>query len=95
MIKHVVMFKLKEGTEENKNKLRDVILSMQGKIEVLRHLEVGSNVVPSARAYDVVLVSHFDNLDDLQVYIKHPEHQKILPDILGLAENIAAVDYEL
>ena len=56
MITHVVMMKFKsENKEENMARARDLLLSMVGKVEALRHLEVGDNCVPSERALDLAL----------------------------------------
>ncbi|MDK2834550.1 MAG: hypothetical protein PWP63_1637 [Methanolobus sp.] len=64
MLKHIVMWKLKE-TAEGKNKLENVLLmkrmleSLPGRIPEIEFLEVGVNVNHSDAAYDVVLYSEF------------------------------------
>ncbi len=94
MLTHVVFFKLRERTTENAQKLRQVLLSMTGKIPEIKHMEVGVNVVPSERAYDVVLFQRFDSLADLQAYQAHPDHQEVLKYILAVTDSRASVDYE-
>ena len=94
MLTHVVLFKLNERTPENAQKLREVLLSMTGHIPQIKHMEVGINVVPSERAYDVVLYQHFDSLHDLQAYQAHPNHQDVLKYILSVAASRISVDYE-
>jgi hypothetical protein len=94
MLTHVVFFKLNERTLENAQKLREVLLSMTGKIPQIKHMEVGVNVVPSERAYDVVLFQRFDSLHDLQEYQAHPNHQDVLKYLLAVTASRVSVDYE-
>ena len=94
MLTHVVFFKLIDRTPENAQKLREALLSMTGKIPQVRHMEVGVNVMPSERAYDVALFQRFDSLADLQTYQAHPEHQEVLKYILAVTASRVSVDYE-
>jgi hypothetical protein len=94
MLTHVVFFKLNERTLENAQKLREVLLSMTGKIPQIKHMEAGVNVVPSERAYDVVLFQRFDSLRDLQEYQAHPNHQDVLKYLLAVTASRVSVDYE-
>lgn len=50
---------------------------MEGKIPVLRHIEVGTDVLHLERSYDIVLITKFDSLEDLQVYDNHPVHLEV------------------
>ena len=94
MLTHVVFFKLNERTPENAQALRERLLSLMDKIPQIKHMEVGVNIVPSERAYDVALYQHFDSLDDLQAYQAHPEHQDVLKYILAVTASRVSVDYE-
>jgi hypothetical protein len=94
MLTHVVLFKLNERTPENAQKLRDALLSMTGKIPQIKHMEAGVNVVPSERAYDVVLFQRFESLHDLQEYQAHPNHQDVLKYILAVTASRVSADYE-
>jgi len=94
MLTHVVFFKLTDRTPENAQRLHAVLLSMTGKIPQIRHMEVGVNVMPSERAFDVVLFQRFDSLHDLQEYQAHPNHQEVLKYILSVTATRASVDYE-
>ena len=94
MITHIVLFKLAEPTSENLTITRDKLLSMTGKIELLRHLEVGVDVIRSERSYDIALTTRFDSLDDLQAYQVHPYHAgEVIPHMKSVCSSIVAVDY--
>ena len=95
MITHIVMFKLSDPTTGNISATRDKLLSMDGKIAQLRHLDVGIDVIRSERSYDIALVTRFDSLQDLQDYQVHPYHAgEVVPHMKAVCSSIAAVDYE-
>ncbi len=95
MITHIVFFKLSDPTPENLAATRDVLLSMAGKVPMLRHLEAGVDVIRSERSYDIALVTKFDSLDALQSYQVHPYHAgEVVPHMKSVCSSIAAVDYE-
>ena len=94
MITHIVCFKLHEPTPENIAATRDLLLSMEGKIDELRHLEAGADVIRSERSYDIALVTRFDSLDALQAYQVHPYHAgTVIPHMKSVCSAIVAVDY--
>ena len=96
MIAHIVLFKLKDPTDNNIAAVRDMLLSMNGKLPMLRHLEAGTDVVRSERSYDVALYTKFDNLADLQAYQIHPYHaDTVVPLMKASCSAIVAADYEI
>lgn len=95
MITHIVLFKLAEPTAENLALTRDKLLSMDGRIDQLRHLEVGIDVIRSERSFDIALTTRFDSLEDLQAYQVHPYHAgTVIPHMKSVCASIVAVDYE-
>lgn len=95
MITHIVFFKLTEPSSDKIAAVRDKLLSMQGKIDLLRHLEAGIDLIRSERSYDVALVTKFDSLEDLQAYQVHPYHAgEVVPFMKANCSSIVAVDYE-
>jgi hypothetical protein len=96
MIAHIVLFKLKESNAENAAAVKDMLLSMDGKLPMLRHLEVGVDVIRSERSYDVALYTKFDNLADLQTYQVHPYHaDTVVPFMKANCSAIVSADYEI
>jgi hypothetical protein len=96
MIAHIVLFKLKESTPENAQAVKEMLLSMDGKVPMLRHLEVGTDVIRSERSYDVALYTRFDSLSDLQAYQVYPYHaETVVPFMKANCSSIVAADYEL
>lgn len=100
MIKHIVMWRLKDfangaGKGENAIRLKDRLESLRGKISEIRHLEVGININGSEAAFDVVLYSEFDSLEDLEAYQRHPEHRGVADFVNSVRSERAVVDYEV
>lgn len=96
MIAHIVLFKLKEPTPAGIAEVRDKLLSMEGKLPMLRHLEVGVDVVRSERSYDVALYTRFDSMPDLQAYQVHPYHAgEVVPLMKAVCSSIVSADYEM
>jgi hypothetical protein len=98
MIKHVVMWKLKDfaegaGKKENAEKIKILLEGLNGKIEQIKSCEVGVNINDSDMAYDAVLISKFDDEKALEEYQVHPEHIKVKEFISKVRESRTVVDY--
>lgn len=99
MINHVVLFKLKEfksDTEKNdiRSKFVNALLDLKDKIDVLKHIEVGSHYTLNAPSYDIALITHFESLEDLEAYKVHPDHLKVVELVKEIITERAAVDFE-
>lgn len=94
MIKHIVMFKLKEYSESNAIEMRDVLLSMKGKIDYLVDISAGADFLREGRSYDVVLECVFKSKEDLDAYQNHPVHIPVKDYIRARISGSCAVDYE-
>lgn len=94
MIKHIVMYKLKDYSPENAAKLRDTFLSMKGKIPQLQSLESGLDFVRAERSFDVVLVTTFLNREDMQGYLAHPVHLPVKAYVHEVTVASKSVDFE-
>lgn len=94
MIKHVVLFKLKDSSPESVERTVSVLRGLEGKVEQLVDIQVGSDVIHSERSYDIALITTFASLEDLQGYQVHPEHKKVIEHMVQVRESQVAVDYE-
>lgn len=94
MITHIVLFKLKDRSPGNIEKTRQVLDALRDKIDQIRSLEVGVDVLRKERSYDLALTATFDSLEDLQAYQVHPEHLDVVEYINRVKDTTVAVDYE-
>ena len=91
---HVVLFKLKDTSAENIEKTAVKLRSLQGNVPTLKSIEVGVNVIESARAYDIGIITRFDDLAAMEAYQVHPFHQDVLAFMKDKAAAAVAIDYE-
>ena len=96
MIKHIVCFKLKDNSPESCAKTKEVLLSMQGNVPLLRGIEVGVDFLHSARSYDVILQVLLDDAAALEAYQNDPYHcdvvKKYMHDVYSAS---VAIDYDI
>jgi len=99
MIKHVVMWEFKdfaEGKDREKNIeiAEKKLLSLKDLVDQIKFIEVGKNINQSEAAYDLVLITEFESLTDLDEYQNHPEHKKVAAFIGKTAAKRVLVDYK-
>lgn len=99
MIKHIVMWKLKEtahgnSKQENARIIKDKLEALDRKIPGMLRIEVGIDFSKTEGSADVVLYSEFETKKDLENYQIHPEHKAVMPFIMEARLNRTVVDYE-
>ena len=92
MIRHIVMWKFRPGTEAEQAAFLEGLRGLMGVVPQLRGCEVARNV--GAGSYDAVLLSDFDSLEDLAAYKADPRHQAVSALCKSIRTDRAAVDYE-
>lgn len=98
MVKHIVLFKLKEtlSEEEKKdvmNRFKVAIEALPEKIDFIRQVFVGLNC-NAAEQWDICLESTFDTLEDVKAYSVHPAHVAAAAVIKDAKADRACADYE-
>ena len=98
MIKHIVMWKLKDSAHgndrtTNARMVKEKLEALRGKIPGLLAIEVGVDFSASANSADVVLYSEFASRDALALYQAHPLHRAIVQFVAEAASERRVVDY--
>lgn len=94
MLKHIVCFKLKDNSEAECNKAKEILLSMKDNVPMLRNIEVGVDVLHSQRSYDIILQVTLDSFDDLDKYQNDAYHCNVVKTHMhAVAETSVALDY--
>ncbi|HAF88804.1 MAG TPA: stress responsive protein [Deltaproteobacteria bacterium] len=81
MVKHFVMFKLKEKSHENLDLDLSTLMDFVGKIENLQMVEVGVYFNKSERDYEIVMTKKFDAGTRLTSFFSNPKHLRVLKTI--------------
>lgn len=100
MIKHIVMWRLKESAHGNDKStnvrlIKEKLEALNGRIPGMVKLEVGIDFSASDSSGDLVLYSEFGSRDALEGYHSHPEHKALMPFILEARSERRVVDYEI
>nr|WP_325182360.1 Dabb family protein [uncultured Oscillibacter sp.] len=93
MIRHIVMWKFRPGTEKEQEQFLYSLRALQGVIPQLVSCEVGWNV--NDGEYDAALISEFRTFEDLEAYKNDPRHQAVSALCKSIRLSRAAVDYEI
>lgn len=93
MITHIVFFKLKDRSAESIERTAQVLRNLEGKIEELKSIEVGIDVLHSERSYDIALITKFDSMEGLDAYQVHPEHKIVIEHMSHARESSVCVDF--
>jgi hypothetical protein len=95
MIRHVVFFKFKpEASASQRKEVIEQLRALPDKINVIRSFEVGEDIMHSARAWDLVLIATYDDLQALDIYTRHDDHVEVVLRIREVCEAVGSVDYE-
>ena len=100
MIKHIVMWKLKEfaeGADRATNAAR-----MKEKLDACANLSPGTLKFEVSLAqsgleatYDIILYSEFTSREALAEYAAHPTHKAVIPFIGAVRDERQCMDYEI
>ena len=99
MIRHIVLFALKGDDAERAaaaEQLRAALEPLVGTVPGLRSLRVDADGSGISGHWDAALVSEHESWDALSAYQSHPDHQRVVTQIVPVVvADRAAVDYEL
>ncbi|TAM02529.1 MAG: Dabb family protein [Paraburkholderia sp.] len=100
VIRHIVMWKLKESAEgatreENLVKFKALLEGCRNLVPGTLHLEVGLAQPGLASTFDIALVSDFTDKAALDAYQDHPDHVVVKKFAGAVSEGRQCVDYVL
>lgn len=96
MLEHIVLFRFKpETTAYTKQQIVTELLALKGKVPSIRDISAGPNFSDRNQGFEYGLVVRFADRQGLDSYQIHPDHQRIVHDLIRPAlADILAVDYE-
>ena len=95
MIRHIVLFKIKDEYKSEIPQLVQNFYGMKGRIEGLIDLEAGADILGSERSYDLGLVTLFENREAFDAYQTHPVHQPVRKKMHEVRLSSVSCDFEL
>ena len=103
MIRHVVMWKLKDEAEgatrkKNAEKMKLILEGLKINIDEIKNVEVGLNINnedDNDEAWDVVLISDFEEELDYTMYTRNEHHKKAMKFINSVIKERRFVDYNV
>ncbi len=100
MVRHIVMWTLKEEAEgatakDNAAKMKEMLEALNGRIEGLKQLDVSYDIIEADPECHVLLCSDHDDVDALNHYQGHPEHQACVAFVKKVASGRKAVDFSI
>jgi hypothetical protein len=92
MIRHMVLFRWKEGTTaEQVEAVSAALRTLPGLVPEIRHYSFGKDVGVNPGTFDYGVTALFDSVDGYLAYRDHPEHQRIVQQLVmpNVAERAA------
>ena len=97
MIRHVVMFRFRDDADAaERQAVRDAIAAMPEATGVTEAYAIGGDLGLAEGNFDFAVVGDFADQAAYLAYRDHPEHQRIVLDIIGPAiSGRAAIQFEI
>ena len=100
MVKHIILWTLKDMPEDEKAKvkagIKEGLESLKGKIPGLRDITVHADGRLTSSTSDLMLDSTFESAEALKNYAKHPEHVAVADGkVRPFTASRACLDFEI
>ncbi|MCG8308536.1 MAG: Dabb family protein [Cytophagales bacterium] len=95
-LRHVVLFKFKEGTSAaDIKKVEDAFAALPGKIPQIKDFEFGTNNSPEGldKGFTHCFFLTFDDEAGRDIYLPHPDHKKFGEVLTPHLGDVLVVDY--
>ncbi len=94
MIRHIVLFKIKDEYKSEIPQLVKNFYGMKGKIEGMVDLEAGQDFLQSERSYDLALLTVFDSRAAFEAYQTHPVYMPVKKRMHEVRSASVSCDFE-
>ena len=95
MIRHIVMFRIKDEFKDEIPQLVENFKGMKGRIEGMLDLEAGADILHSERSYDLALITVFQDRAAFDAYQTHPVHLSVKKRMHEVRSASVACDFEI
>jgi len=97
-IKHIALFKFKEGTtEEQVQKVLDELMDLSETVSGVEDYVAGANNSPEGlnKSYTHGFVMTFTDAAARDAYLRNPDHEKVKATVLPQIDDITIFDFEV
>ncbi len=97
-IKHIALFKFKEGTTEDQvQKTFDDLIELSENVPGVEDYVAGANNSPEGlnKGYTHGFVMTFTDATARDAYLPNPEHERVKTNVLPLIEDVIILDFEV
>ena len=94
MIRHIVLFRIKDEFKSEIPQLVKNFEGMRGRIEGMLELEAGADILHSERSYDLALITVFQDRAAFDAYQTHPVHMPVRKRMHEVRSASVACDFE-
>lgn len=96
MIRHVLLIRWNpEFPAEGRQEWADGVRELPAKIDLIRSMSVGVDVLDGPRSWDHGLVADFETIEDVKAHATHPDHLPLYDISLPNAAEMASLDFEI
>ncbi len=96
MIQHIVLFKLKDPTEDTIGEAARVLRSMENKVPQIEEIVVGTDFLHSPRSCDLGLMVKVKDRAALDAYQNDPYHVGVVKKHMhAVRKSSVSLDFEL
>ena len=96
LLRHVVLFKFKEGTTKSQIKeVEDAFSALPSKIEQIKGYEWGLNNSPEGleKGFTHAFFLTFESEEDRAIYLPHPDHKAFGALLTPHLDDVLVIDY--
>jgi hypothetical protein len=97
MFRHVVLFVWSDdATDAQKSAVVEGLRALPGLIDTIRDYRIGADAGLAEGNSDFAVVADFDDRDGYLIYRDHPEHQRVIAELIRpILASRAAVQHDL
>ncbi|OMF23864.1 stress protein [Paenibacillus sp. FSL H8-0548] len=95
MIINHLLLKLNDSDATKIKETKDVLLGMKGNIPALLDIQVEVDIRHDASSYDLILITKFASMRDMETYLADPLHLQVAKFIGSVLDTQASVCCEI
>ena len=99
MIRHIVLWKLGADDADTRalhaEKIAADLMALRGVVPEILDITVAPNAAYAGQNWDIGLIADFADIEALERYQVHPQHQEIVAFVRSVVSDRASVDFKL